>query len=81
MGLLLQVDASNRIKACHDELAKALGIDDRYFNIDKAERVWVHDHEAERCIVVLTDGKFRNASEVERDLGLSDVPEEPENRG
>jgi Holliday junction resolvase RusA-like endonuclease len=67
-GKLQEVDTSNRIKACHDELAKHLGIDDRYFNIKAAEKVWVLDHEEERVIVEITISKLRKLAEVESSL-------------
>jgi hypothetical protein len=67
-GKLQQVDASNRIKACHDELAKYLTVDDLHFNIGRAEKCWVYDHEPERVILILHFEKIRSLAEIENTL-------------
>jgi hypothetical protein len=67
-GKLRRVDAANRVKACFDELAKYLTIDDLVFNVGHAEKCWVLDHEPERVLLVLTVKPIRSLAEVETSI-------------
>lgn len=46
-----RIDVSNRIKACHDEVAKILGIDDSLFFKISAEKAVCHDNLQETCCI------------------------------
>ncbi len=46
-----KMDVSNRIKACHDEVCKILGIDDSLFFKITAEKAICHDNLQEMCCI------------------------------
>lgn len=57
---LKKIDASNRIKACHDSLSKITGIDDKNIISGHFEKVYCNDDFEEQVIIVIKKENIKN---------------------
>lgn len=58
-GQIKRLDASNRLKACHDAFARIMGIDDSLFISGEFEKVTCEDIEQEQVIITLEPASLR----------------------
>lgn len=63
-GHLKKVDASNRIKACHDTLAIILGIGDHRFCVGEVDNVLVQNEEDQCVFIILEPSKTRTLEQI-----------------
>lgn len=68
-GTLNKLDASNRIKPCHDAIASVLGIDDCHFNV-KAKIAVCDDPRDEQTIVVFLPSQLLTLDQIKQQLDL-----------
>ena len=66
-GGVKSLDSSNRIKACHDALARGIDIDDKYFAVGFTEKVITKGKE--QIIIELKLTPMRNIEEL--DFGIN----------
>lgn len=58
-GQLKRLDASNRLKACHDAFARIIGIDDSLFISGEFEKLTCESVEQEQVIITLEPASLR----------------------
>lgn len=63
-GQFKRLDVTNRLKALHDNLCEAIGIDDSQFISSYEEKFVIDDKELEQVIVRLTPAPIRLLSEL-----------------
>lgn len=63
-GQFKRLDVTNRLKALHDNLCAAIGIDDSQFISSYEEKFVIDDKELEQVIVRLTPAPIRQLSDI-----------------
>ena len=66
---LKKLDASNRIKACHDTLSEIIGIDDLRFSCGEVDKCLSDKNEV---LIVLEPSKLRRLEEMKKGWGLKE---------
>lgn len=63
-GEIKVLDASNRIKSCHDGISELIGIDDKHFVSGHLEKVICEKESDEQVIVHITKAKIRTYEDI-----------------
>jgi len=69
-GQVKKLDTSNRIKTCHDGLAKILEIDDSLFKSMQASTATCLSQQDEQVIVVLSKSQIKTLEEIKQNLNI-----------